>query len=282
MRALLVSALILIFLAGISASAGTNPSEQEIVDRYMKMTKDKQITKVSWLSAHFEVNRINRHNDYNAFATNESAKFTGTSIPWLGEVKSFGLNTGLVFRERFAWSIGGEYWLKHGVNESGTYTYNAGGLAVEVDDFKSEISVWGISTGLQYYPFNHPTPTESLQKLSFRIGGSVGYYHASWSLWSAYQSINLSTSETEAENIAFTGSAPGFAAVMGLDYPLGWNGFAIGMETSYLHLNLGNVAWYNSNDEEIVATYNGTTDGRVDLNLSGVRARIEIKRFFSW
>ena len=282
MRYLLVFSLMLVFAAGITASAGTNPSEQDIVNRYLKTTKDQNISKLGWLSAHFEVNRINRHNDYNTFATNESARFAETSIPWLGEAKSFGFNGGVMFHDRFAWSLGGEYWLKLGISEPGTFTYDAGGLDVPVNDLRSEIKVWGLSTGLQYYPFGHPTVNQKLQGLALRFGGSVGYYHASWDVWSAYQSINLSTAQTEAENIAFTGSAPGYSAVMGLDYPLGWNDFAIGFETSYLYLNLGNVAWYNSNDEEIVATYNGSVDGRVDLDLSGVRARVEIKRFFNW
>jgi hypothetical protein len=48
-----------------------------------------------------------------------------------------------------------------------------------------------------------------------------------------------------------------------------------------MYLNFKNVAWYNDQDQEIVASYTGDADGRVDLGLSGFRAKIELKRFFS-
>jgi hypothetical protein len=51
---------------------------------------------------------------------------------------------------------------------------------------------------------------------------------------------------------------------------------------NYLHLNFKNIAWYNTNGEEIVVSLNGTEDGRVDLGLSGFRGRIELKRYFNW
>jgi hypothetical protein len=51
---------------------------------------------------------------------------------------------------------------------------------------------------------------------------------------------------------------------------------------SYLYLNFTNVSWYNSQDQEIIATVDGTEDGRVDLDFSGVRGKVEIKRYFSW
>ena len=279
-----VSIIIAVFglLTAGAVSADVTQQERNIVQRYMNKVEDKQTTKISWMSGHFEVNRINRHNDYNTFATNESARFTDASIPWLGEAKSLGLDMGLVFKNRFAWSIGGEYWLKLGINEPGTYTYAASSGPTEVNDLKSQISVWGITTGFHYYPLSHPSGKGKLDGLSLRIGGNVGFYSANWDVWSAYQSINLSTSLPEAENIAFSGSGPGYSAVIGIDYPLGWNDLAIGLQTSYLYLNLDNVAWYNTNDEEIVATSTGSADSRVDLDLSGIRARFEIKRYFSW
>ncbi len=280
-RISIIFAILSLLMAG-AVTAEVNPRERDIVQRYMNQVEEKHTNKISWMSGHFEVNRINRHNDYNTFATNESARFTDASIPWLGEAKSLGLDMGLVFKDRFAWSVGGEYWLKLGSNEPGTYTYAASSGTAEVNDLKSQISVWGITTGLHFYPLSHPTVQGKLDKLSLRVGGNVGYYSANWDVWSAYQSINLSTALPEAENIAFSGSGPGFSAVIGLDYPLGWNDLAIGLQTSYLHLNLDNVAWYNTNDEEIVATSTGLADGRVDLDLSGIRARFEIKKYFSW
>ena len=54
------------------------------------------------------------------------------------------------------------------------------------------------------------------------------------------------------------------------------------MDANYLYLNFGNVAAYNSSDQEIVATYSGEEDGRVDLGMSGFRGKVELKRYFSW
>jgi len=113
-----------------------------------------------------------------------------------------------------------------------------------------------------------------------RVDGSVGYYQASWDLWDGYQNLNLATSVPEGVNTTLKGTAPGFSFGVGADYPLPFFDMALGVDVSYLYLNFTNVAWYNAEDEEIVATYNGTADSRVDLNLSGARARIELKRFF--
>ena len=44
----------------------------------------------------------------------------------------------------------------------------------------------------------------------------------------------------------------------------------------------GNMAWYNLQDQEIIATWNGVESGRVDLDMSGFRGKFEIRRYFSW
>ena len=61
-----------------------------------------------------------------------------------------------------------------------------------------------------------------------------------------------------------------------------FGGLVLSGEASYLHLNFTNVAWYNSVDQEVVATYGGTDATRVDIALSGVRAKINLKKYFSW
>lgn len=271
-----------VLLAG-AAPAASSDTERDLVDQFIKRTEKKHVRKLSWISGSFTINRVNESNDYNRFAAYESDYFPNTNLSSLGNGGAFGLDLGIVFRERFAWSVGGEYWLKLGESQSGSFDYNppnAGSSTVE--DLKSEIKVLGMTTGFQYYLAGNPTPTEQLQQLAVRVGGSVGYYQATWDLWSAYQNLNLSTSQSESTNIAFKGSSPGFSLNLGADYPLELMGLAVGADVSYFHLNFGNIAWYNASDEEIVASYDGTADGRVELNLSGVRAKIEVKRFFSW
>ncbi|MFH1686184.1 MAG: hypothetical protein ABIE70_01525 [bacterium] len=266
----------------IAASALSQSAEDQLVSQFVKRTEDKRTQKLSWASVSFQMDRINRHNDYNSFATYESANFTNANLSWLGQAKSFGIDMGIVYSRRLAVSVGGEYWLKLGDNLSGDFEYNSSGLVTTVTDPASQISVWGVTTGLQYYPFAHPTSSGGTGRLSLRFGGTVGYYHASWNVWNEYQSLNLTTSLPEGDNISFQDSGPGFSLVIGADYPLRWKSLAVGAEFGYLYLNFDNIAWYNSSEQEIVASSNGTPKGRVDLNLSGIRAKIELKRFFSW
>ncbi len=265
----------------LSSSLVTAQSqEDEIVQRYLDRVSKKHARKLTYLSGHFELNRINRNNDYNKFATNVSANLDGGSIPWLSQAKSFGLNLGVVFNQRFAWSLGGEYWLKLGQNLTGDYYYTP--LGAPITDPKSEVQVYGFSTGLQYYLFNHPQLSGELNNFAVRVGGTVGYYQVSWKLWDEYQNLNLSTGVSAGTNTTFKDNAPGFAVNLGLDYPLNFHGMVLGLDMSYLYLNFDKVAWYNTQNEEVVATYNNSPDSRVDLNLSGVKGRIELKRFFSW
>ncbi len=271
-----------VFLAG-AVPAAPKDTERDFVDQFIKRTEKKHVRKLSWISGSFTFNRISESNDYNRFAAYESDHFQNTNLSSLGNAGAFGLDLGIVFSERFAWSVGGEYWLKLGESKSGSFAYDppdAGSSTV--DDFKSEIKVLGLTTGLQYYVMGHPSMTEQLEQLAVRVGGGIGYYQATWNLWSAYENFNLSTSLPADTSIAFKGSSPGYSLNLGADYPLSWMGLAVGADVSYFHLNFGNIAWYNASDEQIVASYDGTADGRVELNLSGVRAKVELKRFFSW
>ena len=272
----------IVLLAG-AAPAASNDTERDLVDQFIKRTEKKHVRKLSWISGSFTFNRVNESNDYNHFAAYESDFFPNTNLKSLGNGGAFGLDLGIVFKERFAWSVGSEYWLKLGESQSGSFDYNPPNAGSStVDDLKSEIKVLGVSSGLQYYLVGHPSLTEQLQRFAVRVGGSVGYYQATWDLWSAYQNLNLSTSLPENTNISFKGTSPGYSLNLGADYPLRFMGLAVGADVSYFHLNFGNIAWYNASDEEIVASYDGTADGRVELDLSGVRAKIEVKRFFSW
>ncbi|MDH3889839.1 MAG: hypothetical protein OEV49_02045 [candidate division Zixibacteria bacterium] len=283
MRTLLAIFAVFVMMICSIAPAFAGEAERDIVDRYLKRAKEKHTSRLSWFSGHFGMNRINRQNDYNKFATNESGYISNGSLTWLDLASSFGFEAGLIFKEKIGWSIGGEYWLKLGDNQSGSFDYNPpGGLATTIDNLKSEVQVWGITTGVQYFVFNPPTVNEQLTKPAIRIGGSVGYYQASWDLWDNYQNLNLATSSSENTNITYKGTGVGFTANIGGDYPLGWNGLVVGGDIGYLMLNFKNVSWYNSRDEEVVASFDGTSAGRVNLDLSGIKGRFEIKRFFSW
>jgi len=279
-----INLIVLLLTLGLGFSTvAAQETEDDIVNRYLNQTVAKHTHKLGWASVNFSVDRINRNNDYNGFTNVESDKLTNGTFSWIEQGLSFGADFGIVFKERFAWSLGGEYWLKLGetLPENDTYLQLSTNTTVDANP-NSELQVFGVNTGLQYYLVNPPQTTQKLTGLTARIGGTVGFYTASWDLWPEYENLNLSTNVPVTANTTFKGTAPGFSFGFGLDYPLGLLDFGLALDASYLHLNFGNVAWYNSNGEEIIATNDGTVDGRVNLSLSGVRGKIELKRYFNW
>ena len=276
----IATALALCLVLAWSASA--QETEQDIVNKYLNHAVVKHTKRIGWASASFGLDRINRNNDYNKLADIESAKLTNGDFNWLDNGMSIGLDFGLILKERFAWSIGGEYWLEMG-EELAADTYLQVSTSTSVSAIPtSKVRVLGASTGLGYYLFNPPSVERKLDGISVKVGGTVGFYAASWDLWSEFENLNLATSAPNADNTTFKGSAPGFTLNLGADYPIGLWDLALGVDASYLYLNFNNMAWYNSQDQEVVVSLNGTEDGRVDLNLSGVKGRVELKRFFAW
>lgn len=283
MRINIIATALVVTLSGtMGAQAGE--TEQDIINRYSKKIESKHVKHTSWFSTNFSLNRINRDNDYNKFATYQTAYMNNGELKWLNTGKSFGADFGVMIHRKLAWTIGGEYWGKLGQTLSGTYTYtppNSG--AVQITDPSSEISVYGLTTGTQYFLANGPSSVaNAAMKPSLRLTGTVGYYSAKWDLWDQYQNLNLSTSTPAGINSSFTGHSIGFSVGVGGDYPLKVWGLVVGADMNYLYLNFKNVSWYNTADQEIVATYNDTSDGRVVLGLSGVRGKLELKKYFSW
>jgi hypothetical protein len=274
-------ALVSILAFGLGlGTALAQETEDEIIARYLRKTEEKHTARLGWASVNFSVDRINRDNPYNSFANHESNQFSEGSLSWLGQGYSIGVEFGLIFKPGVTWSLGGEYWLKMKDEISGTPTYLPTGT--DVENPSSEIQVYGLTTGVQYYLKGQPTPTTGLSSLAVRVGGSVGYYAASWDVWSEYQNLNLATATSEEQNIGFKGTAPGFYFNLGVDYPINLWDMGLGVDFGYMILNFDNVAWYNSNDEEVIASYDGTEEGRVDLDFSGVRGKVELKRYFNW
>ncbi|HUV31330.1 MAG TPA: hypothetical protein VMY05_09610 [Acidobacteriota bacterium] len=274
---------VLAFSLAVSPTVIAQETEQDVVNRYLQRMEKTQVMRLGWVSAHFGVNRINRHNDYNDFAILESAYITGGELSWVKQAYSFGAEFGIVFKERLAWSLGGEYWLKLGEQLDGSFIYSppAGGAMI-VTDPSTEIQVYGACTGFDYYFYNHPSARDHLTGLALRAGGRVGFYIVKWDIWPEYENLNLATSQPANTNTTYQGTAPGLTMNVGLEYPISLWGLVAAVDLSYLYLNFSNVAWYNAADQEVVVSYDRTEDGRVDLNLSGIRARLEVKRFLSW
>lgn len=268
---------------GFAQSREKNPQEQAIVNSYLKKVENKHTRKLGWFSVNGGLNRIFRDNDYNKFVDYPAGQFVEGKFNYLNMANSIGADFALMISRKIGWHAGGEYWLTFGNQLSGTYTYNPpGGGTAQVTDPKSEISVVGFHTGLQYYVLNPPTPQEKLSKLAVRVNGAVGMYSASWDLFNQFQNLNLATSAPASTNTTFKDDAIGFRAGVGIDYPVKLGGLTLSLESEYLSLNFNEMAWYNQQNNEIIASYDGTSNGRVGLDLSGLRGRFEIKKFFSW
>jgi len=268
------------FLLLVSSAVASSDSEEEILQRYMNKIQKKRTSRMTWMSAHFSVNRIDRDNDYNAFANYETLNFTDATIPWLGEATTLGADFGMVFSNSFAWTLGFEYWFELGESLEGTYYYEPSGTYVENPE--SKINVFGITTGIQYYLKNRPSRTGELEKMAVRVGAGCGFYKVKWEVWEDYWDFNLVTNYTDASSAAFEDQTLGFNVNMGIDYPTRAFGLILGVDLGYLALKFDNVSWVNTWDQEVVASYTGDADGRVDLDLSGFTAKVELKRFFCW
>ncbi len=281
MRIKFVAAMLIVVFGGAAVWAGE--TEQDIINRYTKKIEKKHVSHTSWFSTNFTLNRINRDNDYNKFATYQTAYLGNGELNWLNTSKSFGADFGMFVNPKIAWTLGGEFWGKFGQTLNGTYTYtppNSG--AVQVTNPESKISVYGLTSGVQYFIYNAPGPNSVASKPSVHLSSTVGYYNATWNVWNEYQNLNLSTSTPAGTNSSFSGNTVGFTFGLGGDYPLKVWGLSMGFDMHYLYLNFKNVAWYNTAGQEIVATYNDTPEGRVTLGLSGVRGKLELKKYFTW
>lgn len=285
MRVRLVLSVAVVALIASTAFSAPNPKEQELVDQFLKKTEKKHSPKkVGWFSANFTMNRINRNNEYNSFTNHINSSLSGGEFSWLDQAFAGGAEFGIGVSKKMAWLAGGEFWLTTGEQLSGTVSYvpPSGGTPVQLTDPQSEIKVYGAYTGVNYSIWNPRIAGQELIGGSAWVTGTVGYYQVNWDLFPQYENLNLSTATPDGVNAEFKGNAPGFSLGVGLDYPIGLAGLAFGAEASYLHLNFNNVAWYNAADQEVVATYNDSPDSRVDLKLSGVRARVSLKKYLSW
>ncbi len=285
MRVRLALAITLVALIASSAMSAPNTKEQELVNQFLKKTEKKHSPKkLGWLSANFTYNRINRFNEYNSFTNHVNSNLSGGKFSTLDNALAAGVEVGVGMSRKLSWVIGGEYWMKTGDKVSGTVNYAppSGGGPVQLTDPQSEIKVYGAYAGVNYSIWNPRSAGAVLNGGSAWVSGNAGYYQVNWDLFPQYENLNLSTATPDGTNATFKGNAPGFSIGAGFDYPVGFGGLAFAAEANYLHLNFTNVAWYNEADQEVVATYGDSPDSRVDLKMSGVRARISLKKFFGW
>lgn len=278
----LTSILIVLALMALATVVSAD-TEQDVIDQYLNKRQPKiqeKAGRLGWLSMNFTLNRVNRHNDYNHLMTLESDNISGGSFSWLNMAYSVGGELGILFSKRFCFSLGGEYWLKMGEELEGDYAYLP--TSTTITNPSSSVKVYGAYAGIGWFAVNPPKQGSQPDSWSFRVNGTAGFYVADWELWQDFVDLNLATGLSSGSSATFRGTAPGFTIGGVVEYPVSVLGLVASGELQYLYLNFDNVAWYNSSDEEIIVTWDGSSDGRVDLGLSGFRGKFEVRKYFNW
>lgn len=282
---ILVSFLVLVL--AVPAMAQT---EDELVAKFLKKAEKKQIKKVGYFILEGSYGKLGTNSDYNEFASGVSRYLFSSSgesvgIDGIYRSKEIYAGFGLMTNPKMAASVGLSYWLKMGSSENGDYNLtlvNASDTDDRSDfDLKSEVQVYGFSSGFHYYLMNTPDKFGKLHNIAVKANMTAGYYFASWELWEGYTGYNLSTNSGSDIGGKLTGSAPGVSLGLSLEYPTPLAGLVLEGSASYFYLNFSKMKWYNDNNEENVVVYNNDAD-RVELDFSGPRANFGLKRYFSW
>jgi hypothetical protein len=289
MRSIFVAFLVisLSLLLVIPAMAQT---EDELVAQFLKKTEKKKTKKVGFFIINGSFGRLNRDNDYNKFSVRVTPLITSVDGTTIGVDKidysqEFFGGFGFIVSPKSSASIGFAYWLKMGSSQSGDMNLslvnlNASDPAYDFD-LKSEVQVYGIAGNVDYFLTNPPDADGQLTNLSFKIGAGLGYYFANWEVWDGFTGYNLATGEPEVINGELEGQALGVSLQLAAEYPINLGGLVLESSAKYLYLNFTDMKWYNSYNEETVATVNNS-GLPVELNLSGPRFQIGLKRYFSW
>nr|MBN2278893.1 hypothetical protein [candidate division Zixibacteria bacterium] len=277
---------LVLVLAVVAVASAFAQTEDEIIARYIKKAEKQQEksyrTYFATISGSY--GKLSDNTDYNRFHTYANGNINpGGPVEGIWRSKQFAANIGTMATKSLAVNVGFAYWLKMGGEAVGDFDFQISPLGTQEDfNLVSEISVYGIAGGVDYYLMNPPNEEGLIKSLGIRLGGSVGYYWTKWELWEGMSSINLSTGFEESNIEPLKGSTPGFSGWVGFDYPTGLWGLVVGLEAEYLYLNFSTVKSYNSLGEELYATYSENPDDRVELDFSGPRGKFQIKRFFRW
>ncbi|MFH2036883.1 MAG: hypothetical protein ABIJ45_10810 [Candidatus Zixiibacteriota bacterium] len=270
----ILTALLLLAVAVTSAFADT---EDEIIAKYLKKTEKKHANKIGFISTNFSYGKLSNDIGYNSFSFSASSDLTelnGSVHPHerIYRSKELGLSLGMMVSPKAALSFGFDYWLNMNTKVTIDQTTTIGTLDIPelyVDD--ASLNVYGIKAGFDYYFLDHPDNEGILNKLALKLGGGTGYYFASWDVWNE-------TSD-QAEPL----KANSFALWVngGAEYPIGFAGLIVGADVSYFFLNFSDVTSYNQETGDLTMAYL-TGGDKVELNFSGPRAKIMLKKYLLW
>jgi len=272
---------VLILVAAIFLLTAISPvfaqTEDEIVAKYLQKVEKKHKNKIGFASMYFKYGKLKDDIGYKEFdfsASSDITTISGSVDPDIGiwRSKELGFNFGLMVGKSAAVNLGFDYWLKMGDNVEVDQTMTIG--TFDFDDTytaKSDVSVYGIKAGFDYYFTNPPDQSGTIPGLAIKVGAGGGIYMASWKLWSAEDQ------DTE----PLKANAPGFWIQGGLEYPTNIMGLVLAADASYFFLNFKSLDSYNQQGGELDMTYPGGGD-ELALDFTGPRGKIELKRYFQW
>jgi len=280
-KLILLVGILFLFVAVASAFGQT---EDEIVARYLKKAQTKHKKTVGFFSAGFTYGMLADNSDFNKFTDYANARISPDNpLEGTWRTSQITANFGMMMSHRAAFKLGFEYWTKMGTGATGDYTLSIEPLGVQTDfDMKSQVQVYGFTGGADYYLLNPPDRNGVFNALAVRVGANAGFYSAKWDVWDGLTSYNLSTASYETNNDPLKDNTIGFAVTAGADYPTPIFNMLLGVEFGYQYLNFDNVKSYNTVDEELYLSYSDTATDRVDLDFSGIRGKVELRKFFRW
>ncbi|MCP4705781.1 MAG: hypothetical protein GY865_14375 [candidate division Zixibacteria bacterium] len=280
-KLILLIGVLFLFVAVGSAYAQT---EDEVVASFMKKVEKKHKTKVGFFSTSFSYGLLNSDNGFNQFKDYANSRISpGYPVPGAYRSYQFNADFGMMLNPRVALKLGFDYWLKMGGDQTGDYTLSVEPLGLQTDiNMKSEAQILGFSVGADYYLTNPPDKYGIIHGLAFKVGATGGFYMANWEVWEGMTSYNLATAAFESNSDPLKDNSLGFTVSGGIDYPTPIWDMLIGFTGEYQYLNFDNIKSYNTVGEELYLSASDAGTDQVSLDLSGFRAKIELKKFFSW
>ncbi len=276
----MVACLAFVFFLSVAIGASAQSSEDEIVQSYIQKLEKRHSYNIGYISFYGSYGKISESNMFHSPVvygyTDGLSSNIGIVDPSMGifRSKEFGLKVGMMAMDRLSFNVGFEYWLPIESNVDVDYTVTSGTLVQEgnIED-QTDVSVYGFGGGLDWHFLGKPDNEGVLNSLSVTAGAGAGYYFGNWNLWQEEDGSG------EQPSVSF--SAPAFWVQAGAEYPIGLWDMVVGLDVKYLILNFKEIAWYEelSTGDFALADYSGNP---VELDFSGPRARVELKKYMRW
>lgn len=274
------SRLLILLTLAISLASVTPAfcqTEEEVVAKYLKKAEQKREKKIWFVTASGLYGKLSDDNQYNDFRANSA-----TGLDGIYRSKELSVGFGLIAAKNLAVGASVNYWFKLGNEATGDYV-NLTEDPIETvanTDMKSNLQVYGFTGNIDYFVMNSPDKFGVLRGPALKISVGAGYYFARWELWKGFMGYNLDTETSEEIDDKLTGGAFGGSVGLAAEMPINFGGLVAEGALRYEYLKFSKIKWYNADDQEVVVIGNAVPE-RVELDLSGPRVQLGLKRYFS-